>query len=214
LEQKNLPFVYNHPFWCESHEELNEEAVIELIKRCPVIEHNLSEVSSVNKKVLDLAKKFGKGVVATTDSHFGALGDAFVITPPAHNFREFFDHIKNQRCHLFAKSMTLNRAVLESRNVISQVFERVTRDAGSSTFNPDTGNKLIDALSIRLSKIENSITKSLLRKFFEALSSTKLPAIIFMLSKHKRAYRILKKLSNQGFHKKQGFLEFFYEYVY
>jgi hypothetical protein len=53
--------------------------VPELIKQFHVIEYNMQDLMEKNLIIMTLARKYGKRVVATTDSHTGGMGAVYTI---------------------------------------------------------------------------------------------------------------------------------------
>lgn len=96
LRDQNLPYVYNHPFWFEQGERPNYQVVEEIIEFFPVVEYNMKRVRKKNLLVLWLAAKYNKGIVATTDTHIGKLGQSYTLSQGS-NFREFFQNIQNRK---------------------------------------------------------------------------------------------------------------------
>jgi hypothetical protein len=89
---QDLFHAYNHPFWFEAGERGTIEAVEALIPEFPLIEINAGRISQLNDRTLDLARRNGKNVIATSDSHTGNVGRAYTMAPGA-SVQEFLRHL-------------------------------------------------------------------------------------------------------------------------
>lgn len=105
VKRKSIPFTYNHPFWFEPKEEPNLSAIPELIELFPVVEYNMHRVKK-NELAIALARKQGKGLVATTDSHPGMIGKVYTLSK-GDTFREYFKNIAAGRSYLVASDLTM-----------------------------------------------------------------------------------------------------------
>ncbi len=107
LKTKNLPFVYNHPFWYDRGEKPNLKVVNAILKLCPVTEYNMHRVWQKNKLALKLAEKYGKGIIASTDTHVGDIGRASTFAK-GETFREFFNNISEGKFYLNPQDLTVD----------------------------------------------------------------------------------------------------------
>lgn len=107
LRDDDLPFVYNHPLWFEPGEIPNLAAIPELIKLFPVIEYNMHRVQRKNEIIMELAKRFEKGLVACTDTHSGMIGLACTLSL-GDSFREFYKNIVQRRSCIVVRDLTKN----------------------------------------------------------------------------------------------------------
>ena len=105
LHRERLPFIYNHPLWFEPGERPNLSVIPELIKLFPVIEYNMHRLQRKNEIVMELAKRYKKGIVATTDTHSGMIGQAFTLSR-GKNFREFYSNICQGKSYIVVKDLT------------------------------------------------------------------------------------------------------------
>jgi predicted metal-dependent phosphoesterase TrpH len=78
---EDLYHIYNHPFWFKPGELGRRSTVEGLIPEFPLIEINAARIPQLNARTLRLARKFGKEVVATSDSHTGNVGRAYTMAP-------------------------------------------------------------------------------------------------------------------------------------
>jgi hypothetical protein len=106
LKEKGLPFVYNHPFWYEHGEKPNFRVVHKLLQLFPVAEYNMHRVWQKNALAMKLAEKYGKGIIAATDTHVGDIGRASTFAQ-GETFGEFFDNIAKGRVFLNAQDLTV-----------------------------------------------------------------------------------------------------------
>jgi predicted metal-dependent phosphoesterase TrpH len=91
---EDLYHAYNHPFWFEPGERGALSVVTELIDRFPVIELNAGRIPQLNGRTLRIARRFGRQVVAASDSHTGRIGTAYTMAPGA-TPEEFLRSIRN-----------------------------------------------------------------------------------------------------------------------
>jgi len=106
LKDKNLPFVYNHPYWYDHGEKPNFKIVHKLLQLFPVTEYNMHRVWQKNILAMKLAHKYGKGIIAATDTHVGDIGRASTFAK-GETFREFFDNIAKGDAYLNAQDLTV-----------------------------------------------------------------------------------------------------------
>ncbi|MFB3906995.1 MAG: PHP domain-containing protein [Candidatus Eisenbacteria bacterium] len=90
---ESLYHAYNHPFWFERRERGRLEVITELIHQFPVIELNAGRIPQLNRRTLDLSRRFGKEVVATSDSHTGRVAKAYTMAP-GRTPEEFLQNIR------------------------------------------------------------------------------------------------------------------------
>ncbi len=64
LQDQNLPYVYNHPFWFAAKDKPNYRAPEDIIELFPVVEYNMKRVRKKNMLALWLASKYNKGIMA------------------------------------------------------------------------------------------------------------------------------------------------------
>jgi len=105
LRRNDLPFVYNHPLWFEAGEKPNLAVIPELVKLFPVVEYNMHRIKRKNEIAVELAERFGKGLIAATDTHSGAVGDIYTLAR-GESFREFFNNIVHRNSFMAADDLT------------------------------------------------------------------------------------------------------------
>lgn len=121
LKENNLPCVYNHPFWYDHGEKPNFKMVNTIIQLFPVTEYNMHRVWQKNKLTLKLAEKYGKGMIAATDTHIGDIGRASTFAK-GETFREYFQNIAEGRTYLNPQDLTLDILEDEINTWIELVF--------------------------------------------------------------------------------------------
>jgi len=105
LRIEKLPFVYNHPLWFEPGERPNLAVIPELIKLFPVIEYNMHRVRRKNEMIMELAQRYGKGLIASTDTHSGMIGQAYTLSR-GKNFKEFYGNICRGKSYIVVRELT------------------------------------------------------------------------------------------------------------
>lgn len=194
LRKHRLPFLYNHPFWVELHQERNTEAVPGLAKLFPVLEYNMHELKLKNELTIALAEKFGKGIAATTDTHTGKLGQVYTLAK-GDSFREFFGNIEKGKSYIVPEDLTRQFLIEEMNAWIDLIFEKSRKEQGIKAFL--TGIKPIDTL-VKLSRSEllndspklNRTTMNLLY----IISNTGIPASLYLYSEESLAREILENM--------------------
>ncbi|MGV8150661.1 MAG: PHP domain-containing protein [Candidatus Woesearchaeota archaeon] len=147
IKEENLEWMYNHPFWHETHERLQWRAIPGLAKNYfDVIELNASMPKSFNDLSLHIAEKFNKGVIASTDSHTGNPGTAFVIAE-GKTFRDFWQNIKESKMYILRGDMTPLGVVKESSMMINNIFRSNINPRPEQYYKPSVGFKTIDKIS-------------------------------------------------------------------
>lgn len=112
LGKEKLPFVYNHPLWFEAGERPNLSVIPDLIKLFPVIEYNMHRVRRKNEIVMELAIRNGKGLIASTDTHSGMIGQAYTLSR-GKNFKEFYNNICQGKSYIVVRDLTKQDLIQE-----------------------------------------------------------------------------------------------------
>jgi predicted metal-dependent phosphoesterase TrpH len=192
LRDEHLPFVFNHPFWHEPGEEPNLPAVLEIARLFPVVEYNMGRVGRINAQALRLADALSKGIVAATDSHVGDIGRAFSLARGG-TFRDFFDDIAERRSHIHPADLTLTRLKEETFVRVRSLFDKASWLETKESLSMDTGIALLDAIVSRVARddVEGpGISRRLLRKAIELVSSSGIPGSLYLRSQNNLADRI------------------------
>jgi predicted metal-dependent phosphoesterase TrpH len=121
--KEDLYHAYNHPFWFERGERATLETITELIDRFPVIELNAGRIPQLNRRTLGIARRFGKQVIATSDSHTGGIGRAYAIAP-GETAEEFLQNIRIGASRVVPSSISFRKFTEEIRETIDLVFLR------------------------------------------------------------------------------------------
>ncbi|HNX39224.1 MAG TPA: PHP-associated domain-containing protein [Methanothrix sp.] len=114
LETERLPFVYNHPLWFEPGERPNLKAIPDLVELFPVIEYNMHRVRRKNEMIVELAERHGKGLIASTDTHSGMIGQAYTLSR-GKSFRKFFNNIRAGKSFIVVGDLTKQNLVHEMK---------------------------------------------------------------------------------------------------
>jgi predicted metal-dependent phosphoesterase TrpH len=162
LMRKGLPFIYNHPLWFEPKEKPNLSSIPDLIKLFPVLEYNMQRVNRKNEIVIELAKRYRKGLAASTDSHSGGLGAIYTLAR-GDCFRDFFENICNGNSYIVVKDLTKQDLVREMNRWIELIF---SRDMFQEAKEYSTGFGYLD-------KMINILTSKNLRSFPTISSAAK-----------------------------------------
>jgi predicted metal-dependent phosphoesterase TrpH len=198
LRDERLPFVFNHPFWHEPEEVPNLRAVFEVAKLFPVLEYNMGRVERINALALRLAGALSKGIVAATDNHVGDIGRAFTLARGG-TFKEFFDRIASRQAHICPADLTLPRLKEETSVRIRHLFDKASWLHAKESLTMDTGSALLDRIVSRLARGKSddpSLSRWLLRRAIEALSSSGIPGSLYLRSQNSLADRVGRLLEN------------------
>jgi len=194
LKRHRLPFMYNHPFWFKFHEELNPSAVPKLANPFPVLEYNMNELKQKNELTIALAERFGKSIVATTDTHSGKLGQVYTLAK-GDSFREYFRNIEKGRNYIVPEDLTRKLLIEEMNTWIDLIFDKShnTQDVKNYL----TGIKSLDAMvKISRSTLLNyspRLNRTAMNLFY-MISNTGLPASFYIYSAKSIAREIEKNI--------------------
>lgn len=194
LKRHKLPFVYNHPFWFEFHRQPNPSAVPKLAKIFPVLEYNMHELKQKNELTIALAERFGKSIVATTDTHSGKLGQVYTLAK-GDSFREYFRNIEKGRNYIVPEDLTRELLIEEMNTWIDLIFEKSQKNRDIKSYL--TGIKSLDAMvKISRSALLNYSPKlnRTAMSLFYMISNTGLPASFYIHSEKSFAKEIEKKI--------------------
>lgn len=194
LKRHRLPFVYNHPFWFEFHRQSNPSAVPKLAKLFPVLEYNMHELKQKNELTIALAEKFGKSIVATTDTHSGKLGQVYTLAK-GNSFREYFRNIEKRRNYIVPEDLTRDFLIEEMNTWIDLIFEKSQRSRDIKNYL--TGIRSLDVMvKISRSTLLNyspRLNRTAMNLFY-MISNTGLPASLYIHSEKSLAREIKKKI--------------------
>jgi predicted metal-dependent phosphoesterase TrpH len=140
LRDQNLPYVFNHPFWFEQGERPNYQIVEEIIELFPVVEYNMKRVRKKNLLVLWLAAKYNKGIIATTDTHIGKIGQSYTMSQGS-SFLEFFQNIQNRKSWIAPQDLNLANLNSEIVGWLDLLFDYENVLEGRTRF---TGIHVVD----------------------------------------------------------------------
>jgi len=123
LAKNNLPYIYNHPFWFEHKEKPNLAAISKLVRLFPVLEYNMHRAQRKNEITMELAKRYRKGLSASTDSHSGDVGLVYTLSH-GDSFREFFENICKGSSYIVVKDLTKLDIMQEMSRWIELIFSQ------------------------------------------------------------------------------------------
>lgn len=197
LRAEGLPFVYNHPFWHEPDEKPNLGAVFEVARLFPVLEYNMGRIGRINAQALRLAEKLGKGVLAATDTHVGAIGGAFTLAR-GDSFKDFFGNIAGRKGHLCPADLDLHRLKEETALRIHRLFDKSDWLHAKETLAMDTGNALLDGIISQMAREGSGagLSRWLLKTAIEALSSSGIPGSLYLRYQNGLADRVSRLLES------------------
>ncbi|WP_255679993.1 PHP domain-containing protein [Methanosarcina sp. DH2] len=194
LKRHKLPFVYNHPFWFEFHRQPDPSAVPKLAKLFPVLEYNMHELKQKNELTIALAERFGKSIVATTDTHSGKLGQVYTLAK-GDSFREYFRNIEKGRNYIVPEDLTRKLLIEEMNTWIDLIFEKSQKNRDIKSYL--TGIKSLDAMvKISRSALLNyspKLNRTAMNLLY-MISNTGLPASFYIHSEKSFAKEIEKKI--------------------
>lgn len=122
LRDQQLPYVYNHPFWFSKHDRRpNYKSIAEIAPLFPVLEYNMKQIGELNRMVLWMGKKFGKGIAANTDTHLGEVGDTRTLAR-GDDFRSYFESIARGDSLIVPRDMCVNALTREIETWINTIF--------------------------------------------------------------------------------------------
>ena len=201
LKAEGLPFVFNHPFWHEPDETPNLRAVLDIAELFPVLEYNMGRISRLNAQALRLAAARGKGVVAGTDSHVGEIGRAFTLARGS-SFKDFFDRIAARDSALCPSDLTLPRFKEEAIVRIRSLFDRTRWLRPKESLDMETGSPILDGIIRQAAKAGPGrpvLSRWILRKAVEALSSSGIPGSLYLRAQENLADRIGRLMESREF---------------
>ena len=130
---EDLYHAYNHPFWFEPGERASLSTVSELIDRFPVIELNAGRIPQLNGRTLRIARRFGKQLVAASDSHTGRIGKAYTMAPGA-TPEEFLRSIRSGAWRAVPNHTSFLGFIDEVQDTIDLVFLKQSAFQVKDTF--------------------------------------------------------------------------------
>ena len=195
LRTHDLPHIYNHPYWFAVGDSPNLWTVPELIKQFPVIEYNMQDLMEKNLIVSSLTKKYGKGLVATTDSHTGHMGAVYTLAK-GETFRELFDNIQKGRSYIVVEGGTRRHLTKEISSWVELAFstDRQVRKERDFTLKVSYFDWFINYFANeRVSEFPR--INSLFKGIFQNFTRSGLPAYMYLRAEKSLVSRIEKSLN-------------------
>ncbi len=192
LTGQSLPFTFNHPFWHEPGEKPSLRAIFDIAGLFPVLEYNMGRIARLNGEAVRLARAKGKGIIASTDTHVGRIGQAFTLARGA-TFREFFDHIREGQAFLRPGDLTVSALKEEAAFRMRQLFDKSEWLYPKDSLTIDTGSAFLDAIVRRQAKAlagERRLSSKILRAVLETVCRSGIPAALYVRDQHGLAERI------------------------
>ncbi len=118
---EGLYHAYNHPFWFERGERGKLAVISRLIDQFPVVELNAGRIPQLNRRTFDLARRYGREVVAASDSHTGQIGKAFTMAP-GDTAEEFLRNLQAGVSVSVPHTLNFREFMREIRETIDLVF--------------------------------------------------------------------------------------------
>jgi predicted metal-dependent phosphoesterase TrpH len=195
LRTHDLPYIYNHPYWFAIGDHPNLWSVPELIKQFPVIEYNMQDLMEKNLIVSTLSRKYGKGLVANTDSHTGHMGTVYTLAK-GETFREFFNNITNGRSYLAIEGGPQRHLTKEINSWVELVFsmDRHIREEMDFTTKVSSFDRLINLFANERVR-EFPRINHMLKSVFQSFSRSGLPAYMYLRYEKSLVSRIEKSLN-------------------
>jgi predicted metal-dependent phosphoesterase TrpH len=193
LKNKNLPFVYNHPYWHDHGEKPNFKIVHKLLQLFPVTEYNMHRVWQKNILAMKLAGKYHKGIIATTDTHVGDIGRASTFAK-GETFREYFQNIAEGRVYLNPQDLTVQILREEISTWVDLGFNLDIERLGKVV------NTQIRALNYFINWVERGALENypLVRKSVEhllsAIAKSGAPAFFYLKHQNFLVYKMNRQL--------------------
>jgi predicted metal-dependent phosphoesterase TrpH len=132
-DDHDLYHAYNHPFWFERGELGDLGRITELIARFPVTELNAGRIPQLNGRTRKIAERFGRQVVATSDSHTGRVGKAWTEAP-GDSPTEFLRNVRDGRGRAVPHDASFTEFMREVLETIDLVFVKQNAFTPKRTF--------------------------------------------------------------------------------
>ncbi len=190
FKENDLPYMYNHPFWFQMGDKPNIDAIPELARYFPVIEYNMQDLRQKNLFSMDLARRFGKGMAVTTDSHTGSIGKVYTIAQ-GDDFHEYFTNICKGRYFMVVDEPIWKHLTRETSAWIELVFSMEKQIREEMGFTTGVGRvdrlvNLFDKYGLSNHHRFNNTTMNIM----QLVSRSGLPVFLYMLSKQPQVSRI------------------------
>jgi hypothetical protein len=192
LSQMRLPYSYNHPFWHEPYEKFDARSVFDLMGLFPVVEYNMGRVLPLNLIAAGAARRLGKGLIGSTDTHSGRIADAYTLAR-GESFASFWAEVIAGRSRIVPQDLTLDRLKIEVFDRLRCLFDRDRWEFDKPGFSLDTGISLLDKhLQPMLidSGRRNGRGRKMLQWAMTALASSRIPHSLYIRSQHMLAASI------------------------
>lgn len=193
LQDQNLPYVFNHPFWFSAKDKPDYLAVEKIADLFPVIEYNMKRVNLKNLLMLWMAGKHQKGIIATTDTHIAQVGEAYTLSK-GETFREYFQNIIDKQSYIIPQDLTLKNLNGEIHTWIELLFSMKEIKGIRTRY---TGILPVDEVINYFANVkpdEHPLTFPLMKLFFHNIAKTSIFSFLYLFLQKQTAYRIGKLL--------------------
>jgi len=194
LKRNDLPFVYNHPLWFEPNELPNLAAIPRLAKLFPVLEYNMYRINRKNELVMNIARKYNRGLVASTDTHSGSIGKVYTLSR-GDTFKEYFRNIKKGNSYIVIKDLTKEDLVEEINAWIGMIFRNeMIQEAPRISTGIGYIDKIIRILSSNTLMDFPRLQKSAMSMAYK-ISNSGVPALLYLRSERLLLPEIEKEIA-------------------
>lgn len=186
---EDLYHAYNHPFWFERGEKATLSQVTGLITRFPIVELNAGRIPQLNGRTLEIARRFGKQIVANSDSHTGRVAKAYTMAP-GETPEEFLRNVRDGVSVAVPKHATPREFLDEVRDTIELVFLRQSAFRVKKTFlkqNP-VGRRIASAVLASEFVMRPWAVKNAVGKLMQVMAVP--PAYAFILQQKRMHWRL------------------------
>ena len=195
LSKENIPFLFNHPYWFTPEDEekirknpemrQNIKKSIETVAPFfPIIEYNTKRPRELNELALQLAQKYGKGMMCNTDTHTGHIGEAYTLAP-GETFREYFNNIAAGEYRLVVRDIDANSFNQELNDWVRHF---IASAKGSAIM--ETGHSIANTAQRLLVRETwgGTFARSALEKLVRGFANTGIPARHYINRQRELAY--------------------------
>jgi hypothetical protein len=149
----------------------------------------MHRVRRKNEIIMELAGRYGKGLIASTDTHSGRIGQAYTLSR-GRNFREFYNNICRGKSYIVVRDLT-KQDLMQEMNIWLDLIS--SQDMMQKSMKITTGISHLDRFIAILAS--NSL-RDFPRIYRAALTATKkiansgLPAALYIRRESSRLYEM------------------------
>ena len=194
LNDNGLDFIYNHPFWCELHEQLSIQSIRDIAPMFPVLEYNRGRIHPLNTEALELAEEHGLGLAASSDTHSGLIGSSYTLAQAA-TFPEFFDQLRRGRSLVVPQDMNVELFSQEIYRYINLIFSERAGEAEIPGVEQGRDYRFFRRLVqflIESDMQKGVVRKKIIRSVFSLVNALGIPAYIHLRYQRRVVNEILR----------------------